>query len=1449
MLNKITFCIIPDIFQPEISETINVDFVENQTIESYLIEILNGLDGLDIKVSLNGKHCDLSITPESGDFVSVVCSPQAAAITTLITGASSISAAFGWGGVLGAIAYGAVYIAASYLVMTGMNMILKAIGLLPSQSELTDDQSSPTYAWGDLQPSVAEGLPIPMVYGEHKIAGQIINQFVTVKDSKEYLNVLLAVNDGLVDSIDDIRINNQPYNNYNGVSVYTRLGALDQTAIGEFDEISQQHNPNVKLTYNNSFSYQTAGDSVEKLAVIIKFPNGLSYSNDDGGLDSRSVQIKIEYRIVGSGSWIVYDIITVTGRTTEERLRTVEIDDLSPDQYEVQLTRMTSDDDSFRENTDSYFSTLIETVKQELSYPGVALYGIKALATDQLSGAAPTFTCNVTKSSVSVYNPYTSLWESEDADNPAWMLYDFLVNHHNISHEAILYDDFNDWANYCNELVNGEYRFRAAIVLDTQNNIWDNAQKIAALGQATLIRRGTYYGLFVDKPETTISHLFTSGNIIEDSFQLKYLPVADRANAVEVTYCDPDRDFTNQIAAVYSSDYMESESEDKKTSVQIFAAITRERAFQYAARTLNSNRFLTKTATFKAFTDSFSCTIGDLTYFQHDIPHYDKGWGGRIVSATENTVTIDREVTLSVGTTYNILVRLSDDTFVEKTVEAVTEETTTSTLTLTSSFTTEPSKDDLYMFGIASTYKETYRIIQISSDEDGIRTITALEYNDDVYYGDDYTVIEDDYSPPVEQEAINVTARERLVYGAGGDYQSVVDVNWIPNTISSGSNWSIYVEDLSDGNSVINKIADTTYTKFQIGSEYLIIDNEFKIYIAPYGKGAYDTGSNTTTLTIQGKLNPPADVSGFSGEWENNLRSVNFTWSAVTDIDLAGYEIRRGDTDWESSDVVAQVGKTTSHTYLVPVGTVADLTYRIKAFDTSGVFSENDTTDVVSIDTSETDLEVPTGLALSSSVVTTNDGSQSAMLFADWNSNAELVDTFKHYVVRLEEIATGKVTEYVTQTSEFSWILIANTEYGVQVQAVDALNNRTAFCSQVTETTPVDEDAPSVPTWDLVPLVPGFKVMFVSWNAVTDKDLSHYEIQRSEDDFDEDIQTLGEKKGTFTTDTDLDVSTEYFYRVRSVDTSGNASAWSSVESATTTQVGSADIAANSVNANHINVTSLSAIAANVGTLTAGVLESDDWDTDAGFQIDLGNGTIKAGGSANPIFEWDGSELTISSVDGDNEMILSGAEMTLGNTDDGDYFQMTSGDIFFYRYINSDHRLAKSLKRVDTGTAENGEETTLTGYWKVYKFTPRIELSIASGSATQNPNESISISYSSATKYGTEYSLPSSVTQVFISGKFVITVPEVAYFSHNLYVIVDGTTYDVSQSSGALSGDVTIPFTKTVSGLTGSTHTVQLKLIYSANEISGNCVLQLYSYNLSSSSVLAEGTCSYLAIGE
>jgi len=1234
---SVTLTTIKNPFDPGTNVIEVKPFKKGACLDHYLAGINHPPDlkkGINFVISVNGVlAADDNVQVCDGDKIAVVAMVEATAVAAAASWFASVvvggSAAFSTA-IAYSVAYGAAYLAATFAMGYGFSALASALSpdVPDSVRNYSDTAVNQTYGWGELSQTITEGGRIPIGFGTNKMAGQVINQFVTIDGNKETLNVLLGLFDHAVDSISDVQVNDQPYTYFRDIEVIAdRLGTVSDTVIEGFNDIISQVNVGSKLNLSSAVTQDTGGTAVEKLILFITAPNGLYYSNDAGGLSTRSAIFTVEYQVKDAPSWTSHpdSPFTLSGATTETQRQVIEIDSLTADQYTVRITRTNAAESSFRGNSDIYFSVLQEVVKEELSYPGLSKYAIKALATDQLSGTLPRFSCMSTRATVTVfdYELATPAWANKRATNPAWICYSLLVDYAGIDKDRLIWDDWNTWADYCDESVDSEYRFIVNTIIGS-GNFWNQVQRVARLGRGSIIRRGTRYGVFVDNAQTTVSHLFTMGNIIAETFKLQYLPKKDRANAVEVEYTDIDRDYTRQVICVYSDDYLADETDGQKAQVKIDAAISQAEAVREGVFRINSNKYLSRVVTFDADVDSFACTVGDLFYFAHETVDYETSRkGSRILAAGNDDgsgnpfVQLDQDVTIENGVTYKILVRLSDDTLVEKTVGNAAG--TTDTLTLTTTFSTVPATYDLFLFGVASTYKKTYRLTGITRADDFTRTITGIEYIPEIYTDNDDYVIEEPTWETRKQEAVQVMIHEFLSYGKDGKYNSNINISWQRNYTQTGANWTIWIENTSAATDPI-KAGDCFENSFVINSG-LVVGNSYKIYVSAFGEGAIDTGGNTATITIQGKLAPPADVLGFSGSWDPIHRQVDFSWTVNSELDISHYVIKEGST-WAGGTIVLEPRANFGSIY-IDEGVAETRTYRIKAVDTSGVYSDTEATAAVAIDTSDCGLSIPGALALSSSSVIVRDGKDVVTLLSTWNADAESSDNFHHYDLLLEDTDTGKVSQFATSSREFRWEVMPNREYGVSVRAVDVSGNHTDWSTQVTHTTTKDALAPATPTWPATGYaIAGFKVIGLSWDDNTEYDLSHYVLERSTSPtFASDITVLGNILASFHSDaSDLDVLTPYYYRIKAVDTSGNASGYSAIKSTTTLQVGQTDIAAGSIIADHISVANLAAINANLGTITSGRIQSADNMT----FFDLNNDLMALGSKLT----WDGVNLAI-----------------------------------------------------------------------------------------------------------------------------------------------------------------------------------------------------------------------------
>ncbi len=275
---------------------------------------------------------------------------------------------------------------------------------------------------------------------------------------------------------------------------------------------------------------------------------------------------------------------------------------------------------------------------------------------------------------------------------------------------------------------------------------------------------------------------------------------------------------------------------------------------------------------------------------------------------------------------------------------------------------------------------------------------------------------------------------------------------------------------------------------------------------------------------------------------------------------------------------------------------------------------------------------------LSSGVTVDADGHQLVYIQMTWGSVAETdldyydaqISTssdFSSYVISRAQKAGGSRIE------RFEGVL-GNTLYYARVRAVDWVGNASAWSTTRSITTSKDSVAPAQVT-GLV--AAGARTLIgLTWTRSTEADLAYYEVQW--------CATAGGSYATlgtalidyFTdrsfTEAQIQASTTRYYKVRAVDTSGNAGTYSAVANAHVDPLASDSIAADAiiavkiaagaVTATKISVSQLSAIAADMGTITAGTVTGATIRTAASgarVQLDSSNGIIVYNASAEEVF--------------------------------------------------------------------------------------------------------------------------------------------------------------------------------------------------------------------------------------
>lgn len=711
----------------------------------------------------------------------------------------------------GGIASGAIFGIKSLIWRSIIAMAVGMIGnviiskLTAPKVDRSNSEQSNTYGWGGTETVTGQGYPLAVTYGRMKSAGLLLSRHVISDGEKQYLNLLYCAGEGELSKIEDIRINANPISNYKDVQVDIRKGTNDQTVIPNFNDNFADQSLNYELTESWN-TQQVQGDACDAIELTVGFPNGLYYSNDSGGADRTSVTLKAEIRKVGDESWQALPLANQKGMaghikrrdawnfiksdnsvtntsdyagrieeaTNNAFYRVFRFDNLEKARYEIRMRCSAKDGKSLRHVNKVYWVQLTQIIYDDFVHPGKALIGIKALATSQLSGTDPKVTWIQERSEVYVFNPYINKYEAQPANNPAWAAYDLIHICRKIGGEYIVfgqphmrldYNAFKAWADKCK--TNG---FTFNYIYDTAMRLWDALKYPEAVGRGKVIPVGTRFTCVSDYQSTPVQ-LFTVANIKHGSFTEEFQGVEARANSVEISFLNKDKDYERDVIPVYGDTYDESDTLTNPAQVELMGCTSLEQAYKHGKHFLRCNKYEIRTVTIEAFTDAIACTVGDIILIQHDIPEW--GEGGRVVAVSGQTITLDKEVSVQPGKNYQLLIR-SNSTDIVSTFNVVN----VSGLNVIVKEAIPVQPDAVYAFGEVSKSAKPFRVLAITKTlSEMTRKIQCMEYYPELYVSDDGTVPSIDYTNHGASD-IQSVGLVSDVYGANGIMYSRIGVTW-----------------------------------------------------------------------------------------------------------------------------------------------------------------------------------------------------------------------------------------------------------------------------------------------------------------------------------------------------------------------------------------------------------------------------------------------------------------------------------------------------------------------------------------------------------------------------------------------------------------------------------------------------------------------------------------------
>lgn len=789
--------IVNNPFKPEQRDTKYLPFKQGKSISYYF-----SAPG-EWAYSVNGHEAAPDTVINDEDYIVVMPRVEGKFFGVLL----SIGMAVFTGGIASGAIFGIQSLIWRSVIAMAVGMIGNAIvsKLTAPKVDRSNSEQSNTYGWGGTETVTGQGYPLAVTYGRMKSAGLLLSRHVISDGEKQYLNLLYCAGEGELSKIEDIRINANPISNYKDVQVDIRKGTNDQTVIPNFNDNFADQSLNYELTESWN-TQQVQGDACDAIELTVGFPNGLYYSNDSGGADRTSVTLKAEIRKVGDESWQALPLANQKGMaghikrrdawnfiksdnsvtntsdyagrieeaTNNAFYRVFRFDNLEKARYEIRMRCSAKDGKSLRHVNKVYWVQLTQIIYDDFVHPGKALIGIKALATSQLSGSDPKVTWIQERSDVYVFNPYINKYEAQPADNPAWAAYDLIHICRKIGGEYIVfgqphmrldYNAFKAWADKCK--TNG---FTFNYIYDTAMRLWDALKYPEAVGRGKVIPVGTRFTCVSDYQSTPVQ-LFTVANIKHGSFTEEFQGVEARANSVEISFLNKDKDYERDVIPVYGDTYDESDTLTNPAQVELMGCTSLEQAYKHGKHFLRCNKYEIRTVTIEAFTDAIACTVGDIILIQHDIPEW--GEGGRVVAVSGQTITLDKEVSVQPGKSYQLLIR-SNSTDIVSTFNVVN----VSGLNVIVKEAIPVQPDAVYAFGEVSKSAKPFRVLAITKTlSEMTRKIQCMEYYPELYVSDDGTVPSIDYTNHGASD-IQAVGLVSDVYGANGIMYSRIGVTW-----------------------------------------------------------------------------------------------------------------------------------------------------------------------------------------------------------------------------------------------------------------------------------------------------------------------------------------------------------------------------------------------------------------------------------------------------------------------------------------------------------------------------------------------------------------------------------------------------------------------------------------------------------------------------------------------
>ncbi|UJQ39180.1 DUF1983 domain-containing protein (plasmid) [Aeromonas caviae] len=332
----IRFVIIRNPLVPDAKHIEERELTPGQPLSGYIGE-LSGRYAF----SVNGRilpQDDLHLEiPSAGDVIAIAPIPMGGGGNTgktiirlvavvALTYFSMGAGAYTLSSLTGMAAGSAGLVAAGAAVMIGGTLAINALLPYSSMNNKTRGGSgteSRTYGIDGAKNTSEDGLPVPVTYGRHRQAGNIIGNYTTMNGQTQYLHMLINAGEGVIAGVKpgSVLINDQPLDSLTDVEYRVLNGNDGQETTNIFDQqiIPNQVTVNREMKKASVWTEFTTSVSREVEGVRLDFLSNIYKMDDQGNQKPHQVDVIAEIKPFGAPDSMFRPLTTGVSQANAEK--------------------------------------------------------------------------------------------------------------------------------------------------------------------------------------------------------------------------------------------------------------------------------------------------------------------------------------------------------------------------------------------------------------------------------------------------------------------------------------------------------------------------------------------------------------------------------------------------------------------------------------------------------------------------------------------------------------------------------------------------------------------------------------------------------------------------------------------------------------------------------------------------------------------------------------------------------------------------------------------------------------------------------------------------------------------------------------------------------------------------------------------------------------------------